>query len=123
MVRDATDELVCDQAEGREASPQSPLIKKGIIKRKTIHDANPEARASPMRRVSIKVDNSYSGIAVVQEAPDAQNEESAGGTGSSGSEHQDVQQDSTGSEQGQKDKLAKLEEQLEEAVGKLEQAE
>jgi hypothetical protein len=100
MVRDATDELVCDQAEGREASPQSPLIKKGIIKRKTIHDANPEARASPMRRVSIKVDNSYSGIAVVQEAPDAQNEESAGGTGSSGSEHQDVQQDSTGSEQG-----------------------
>jgi hypothetical protein len=43
-----------------------------------------------MRQVSIKVDNSYSGIAVVQEATDAQNEESAGGTGSSGSEHQDV---------------------------------
>ena len=80
-----------------------------------------------MRRVSIQVEtaqhHSYSGIATVQEAPDAQNEESAAGTGSSGSEHPDVQQDSTGSEQGQKDKVTKLEDQLEEAAAKLKQLE
>lgn len=103
------------------------MIKKGIIKRRTVNEANVDGGSSPMRRVCIQVEtaqhHSYSGIATVQEAPDAQNEESAAGTGSSGSEHPDVQQDSTGSEQGQKDKVTKLEEQLEDTSAKLKQLE
>lgn len=69
MKQDYEERLRQSEDERMERSPQSPVTKKGIIKRRTMGGGNADGGSSPMRRVSIQVEtaqhHSYSGIATV----------------------------------------------------------
>lgn len=111
--------------EESNASSHLPVAKGIMMKRNSAR----QGKGSPQpRRVSIKVSDSeteeragraHEGTNAVDQE---QLEESAGGTGSSGSDRMD-QRGSTGSERGSRERIASLEQQLEESVARIQNLE